>query len=425
MKKTKIIIGMVSLLFTVLHLSAQSSQMIFVEGGTFQMGSKSGETDAQTVHSVTVDSFYMDKYKVTLSDWVEIMGNKPCDYKAWGVWQNPLPTSQWNQMAAMGINWYETLIYCNRRSVLEGLEPCYSANGSKDAVTYASWNPKINNQGYKTYAIYFSGIECDWSANGYRLPTEAEWEYAARGGKNKSSYKYSGSNDFKEVINLQNPYKIGIKKPNALGLHDMSMGPEWCWDWYKSDYYLSSESVNPHGPDWGDNKEMYMSIIIDGKDKKKAPCRVLRGGEYELLSDRQNETIASHSAVYARSCNNPENYDRSGALATVFMFRVVRNANGANNKKNIIVHRNIEVKITGVPYYYFMTDDYDALKAELASYTCRAPKAGELWENPALAQSVRNKMKELSVCWSITSGIMNYYTPDEGAYSVYLKDLEK
>ena len=408
---------------------SQTSQMILVDGGTFQMGWNQGGDDAQIVHTVNIDSFYIDKYKITLSDWTEIMGSIPCDYKAWGVWQNPLPTSQWNQIAAMGINWYEALIYCNRRSVLEGLEPCYSANGSKDAVTYAKWDPQINKQGYKTSLTYFSGIECDWDANGYRLPTEAEWEYAARGGKNKSNFKYSGSNDFSEVINLEYPYKIGIKKPNVLGIHDMSMGPEWCWDLYKADYYSSKESNNPHGPAWGDNKEVNMSIIIDGKNKKTAACRVLRGGEYEVLSDRQNETVASQNSVYSRSYNNPENYDRSGALASLFMFRVIRNAKDTNQKKNMAVFRNIEVKITGVPYYYFMTDDYNVLCVKLASYNCRAPSAGELRENTGLAQSVRNKMKEKNCCWSITtsngSGILNYYTSDEGAYYIHLRDLKK
>lgn len=422
MKHSKLVVLLFAMLCAA-ALSAQGNSMVLVEGGTFQMGSAE-EKDAKPVHSVTVSSFYMDKHKVTLSDWYDVMGNIPCKYEAWLVWESPLPQSQWNQMAAMGVNWYEALVYCNRRSVLEGLTPCYSANGSKDTITYAKWTPNINERGYKTYLLTFSGVECDWEANGYRLPTEAEWEYAARGGKNKSPYKYSGGNNFNEVINLASPYKIGQKKANVLGIHDMSMGPEWCWDWYRSDYYRSAENNNPHGPASGEVKQRYMSIIVDGKSEKTAPCRVLRGGEYETLADVGNEDAASYNAVYARSYNAPENYDRSGADAPLFMFRIVRNAKNADSRKNIIVRRNVEVKITGVPYNYFMTDDYDALRTELASYNCLAPYSGELWENPALAQSVRNKMTELGVCWSVTRGILNYYTPDEGAYSAYLKDLQ-
>lgn len=426
MKKKSIMTAVALLLAMLSPLAAQKSEMVLVEGGTFQMGSTDGEADAQDVHSITVSSFYMDRYKVTLSDWIDIIGERPCDYKNWLVWESPLPATQWNQMAAMGISWYEALVYCNRRSVLEGLTPCYSANGSKDAITYARTS-NINSRGGKAYILTFSGVDCDWEANGYRLPTEAEWEYAARGGKNKSPYKYSGSDRFVEVINLANPYKIGQKKANALGIHDMSMGPEWCWDWYRSDYYKSSASIDPHGPDQGEWKNMFMSFFINGKNEKNAPCRVLRGGEYESLSDRQNETVASRSAVYARSYNNPENYDRFGALATLFMFRVVRNAKNENAQKNIIVRRNVEARVTGVPYHYFMTDDYDALCAELAKYNCRAPFSGELRPNPTLAQSVRDKMKELGACWSVIadngSYLLNYYTPNEGPYIVYLKDL--
>lgn len=423
----KLIVSILACLAISTSVFAQYSTMVLVEGGTFRMGDKNAEADAQTVHNVTLDSFYMDKYKVTLSDWIEIMGTRPCDYKNWGVWQNPLSSKQWNQIAAMGISWYEALIYCNRKSVLEGLEPCYSSDGSKDAITYALWNPDVSTQGYKTKCLYFPGVECDWEANGYRLPTEAEWEYAARGGKKNSSYKYSGSNDFTEVINLESPYKIGIKKANALNIFDMSMGPEWCWDLYKNDYYSSSPAINPHGPELGDNLEVYMSLIVDGKDTKNEQCRVLRGGEYERLADRQNENAAAAHTVYARSYNNPENYDRSGALATLFMFRLVRNEKDADKKKNLIIERDVEVKITGVPYFYFMTDDFDVLKIELASYMCRAPKSSELEENPNLSKAVINKMQELGCCWSITlsnsSAILNYYSEEEGAYSVSIFDL--
>lgn len=420
----KIIITLLAAFFS-FQAFAQKSQMIYVKGGTFEMGSRNAENDACGTHQVTISNFYMDKYKTLLSDWYEIMGSVPCNYKAWGIWSSPLSKEQWNQMAAMGISWYEALIYCNRRSVLEGLTPCYSAGGSKDVITYADWAPSINSQGYKTYLTFFSDVECDWQANGYRLPTEAEWEYAARGGINNSPYTWSGSNNFREVINLIEPFKIGQKKANALNIHDMSMGPEWCWDLYSENYYEQSKnSINPHGPLSGEKIEKYMSITINGKYIEKESCRVLRGGEFYAITDTQTNA-AKYSTVYARACNNPKNYDRSGADACLFMFRVVKNADSTIQKRDIKVFRNIEVKITGIPYYYFMTDDYEALKVELASFGCRAPSAGDLWSNPQLAQSIRNKMYENGVCWSVTSGILNYYTPDEGAYSIYLNDLQK
>lgn len=389
--------------FAVLTLFALSAfaqgDMVFVEGGSFIMGNDSGNADERPAHPVKLDSFYMGKYKVTLADWANVIGKWPVDYKAAFIWNSPLPREQWNQIPAFGISWNDAIIYCNRLSVLEGLEPCYASNGSKDAVTFARFS-----RGSKAVQTSAGGkiknVSCDWSANGYRLPTEAEWEYAARGGKNKSPYKYSGSNSYGEVVNSEMPYKIGQKKPNALGIHDMSMGPEWCWDYYAKSYAGVKESANPRG--------------IDSWDELN---RVLRGGAYN------GESPEDTSMVYSRYSDKADKFEIIVGPVE-YMFRVVRNAEGYSSKKNVIVRQNVEVKITGVPYTHFMTDDYDALRVALLQYNCRAPAASELKENPTLAKPVLNKMKELGVCWSFNGNILNYYTPEEGAYSVYLKDLE-
>jgi sulfatase modifying factor 1 len=200
---------------------------VLVEAGTFQMGSTDGDDDEKPVHRVTISrSFYMSQYEVTQKQWREVMGTNPSLFKG-----DNLPVEQ--------VSWDEAVEYCNRLSRKEGLTPCYSGSGDNTA--------------------------CDFSANGYRLPTEAEWEYAARGGNKSRSYIFSGSNSAGEVgwyydNSGDKTHPVGQKMPNELGLYDMS-GNVWelCWDWY--DGYSSSSQTDPRGPSNGS-------------------CRLYRGGSW-------------------------------------------------------------------------------------------------------------------------------------------------
>ena len=158
------------------------------------------------------------------------MGNNPSRFKG-----DNLPVER--------VSWYDAVEFCNRLSRKEGLTPEYTISG-KDVT----WNR---------------------SADGYRLPTEVEWEYAARGGNKSRGYRFSGSDDPKEVAwysanSGEKTHPVGQKKPNELGIYDMSGNVwEWVWDWYGS--YSSTSQTDPRGPYSGS-------------------YRVLRGGSWNLYA---------------------------------------------------------------------------------------------------------------------------------------------
>ena len=213
------------------------------------MGNASGgDDDERPVHTVTVKSFNLSKYPVTQKEWYEVMGTNPSRFKG-----DNLPVEQ--------VSWFEAVEYCNRRSAKEGLTPAYSGSGES--------------------------ITCDWSANGYRLPTEAEWEYAAKGGgRDPMVYEYSGSNSVDSVAWYTSnsggtTQSVGTKAPNSLGLYDMSGNVwEWCWDRYGS--YSSGSQTDPRGASSGSN-------------------RVWRGGSWGNSAESARSAYRYFSYPYNRS----------------------------------------------------------------------------------------------------------------------------
>lgn len=221
----------------------RDENMVYVAGGTFSMGSISGEDDEKPVHTVTISPFYMARHEVTVEEFrafVQDTGYRTTAETAGGgvIWTG----SEWEQEPEANwkhpylnqtdtdpvvlVSWYDAVEYCNWKSRKEGLSPCYTMSGRD-----ASFN---------------------FEADGYRLPTEAEWEWAARGGSSSRGYTYAGGNDPVAVAwyygnSGDGTHPVETKTPNELGIYDLSGNVwEWCWDWYGS--YSVSTQTDPTDP---------------------------------------------------------------------------------------------------------------------------------------------------------------------------------
>lgn len=238
MKKLRYAIG--ALIMCWGSIQAQNSQfiapqLVYVNGGTFQMGNNSGNDDEKPVHEVYLDNFSIGKYEVTLGEFkafVNATGYITTAEKGDesgqrnGVERKGKPGLTWHSFADGA-----------ERPLSDSLKPV-SCVSWFDAVEYCKWLSQVTGQPY-------------------RLPTAAEWEYAARGGTKSRGYKFSGSNNPDEVAWFRQngnslAHTIGLKRANELGIHDMSGNvKEWCSDWYNPYYYTDSPKDNPQGADFG------------------------------------------------------------------------------------------------------------------------------------------------------------------------------
>ena len=221
------------------------------------------------VHTVTLDGFYMGKYEVTQGQYQAVMGEGAMPENI--VEFNNGTYGKGNNYPMYFVSWYNAIEFCNALSVLERLTPYYTINKEQRDPN----NTQISD-GRRWL------VTPNATANGYRLPTEAQWEYAAKGGNTGETFTYSGSDDPDTVAwyLVNTSQEVGTKAPNGLGLYDMSGNvSEWCWDW--DGPYPNYEETDPTGASEGSN-------------------RVVRGGDGRYPQD----TVRS---VY-RNSSNPDNW---------------------------------------------------------------------------------------------------------------------
>ena len=236
--------------------------------------------------TLNLKAFWMSDHEVTRGEYKEIIGSDPSKTDAYDKNGNKLTGDATDNNPVNMVSWYDAIVYCNKRSIKEGLTPCYTVNGY---TAPDKWG-EVPTSSDDTW----NDADCKFEANGYRLPTEAEWEWAARGGED---YKFSGSDDINEVAwytgntNDTGTREVKTKKANGYGLYDMSGNVwEWCWDWH-------SGSISTNTPETGASSGSY---------------RCPRGGGWYLYD--------YYCEVADRNGNNPYARDNN------FGFRVVRTA---------------------------------------------------------------------------------------------------
>ena len=233
---------------------------------TISAGSMPLNSDG-SYHVTLTKAYMICDHEVTQKEWQDVMGNNPSYFSS-----NPASGEEQENRPVECVSWYDAITYCNKLSIKDGLQPCYSVKVGETEVDWANLKyDDIPTYGKDAWNATF----CDFSKNGYRLPTEAEWEYAARGGETANDKPvWAGTTIKSELTNYawypengsSKTHEVKKKLPNGYGLYDMSGNvDELCWDWYGD--YASEDAIDPTGAESGSS-------------------RVLRGGSWNYHASK-------------------------------------------------------------------------------------------------------------------------------------------